>query len=437
MGKTEIIETITNHYLNKSDFNWLPISKFKEYYSDDFKNTLIELIKDRKIDIIFWDNHPNPFIKAFPEDNIEEQIKKIDTFDFNPDNNENITTIWENVKFNFEVVSCCLYPSKQHLKSIVNLNEFTNKPYTLQLALWEAELDFASFEMRILEEYRNDPRYYYRNGNISGSIYCKDENNSLKESDKIFLETFWFSFNKDNLHRHVAVFNIYLSKLSPEHQTLWKSKEVDGSYFDWWNYFMHPVYSENTCWRYTDDVVIFDAIVDEMFHINEMTKLINWQKLFRNDFKDEELRPKEFSYLIRPTKKEYYAFIHCLDKLLSDNFNKTFFEKEKLDLKNEQWENKWTITLLKDYFSERDFEDEEPVNKIFTNLKKIRKLRQKPWHSIIEDEFDYKYLDEQKEILDDTYYIVRFIRLILTNHPNVKWYKVPKYLYEWNKIINY
>lgn len=435
-NKEEILNKITNHYL-ESDFNWTPISHFKDIYSDDFKKILIELINERKIDIITDDNHPNPFIKAFPEEKIEKQIEKINNFNFEKDTTEVIDIPWSEFKFNFEVVWCCLYPSREHLKEIVDINKYISKPYTLQLALWYPELDFASFEMRILEEYRNDPRYYYKNTNISWSIHCKYEDNWMKESDNIFLETFWFSFNKSNLHRNVAVFIRYLSNLSSEHQLIWKAKEINNSYFDWWDCFMHPVYSSNSCWHFTDEVVIFDAITDEIFHINEMCKLINEEILFRNDYRDENLRPKEFSYLIRPTKKEYYSFIHCLDKILSDNMNKKFFEKEKLELQDWDWYNKWTIQLLEDFFSRAHFDDREPVEKVFKYLKSIRKLRQKPWHSVIEDEFDYKYLDEQKEILNNAYYIVRFIRLILTNHPMVRWYKVPDYLYYWDKIINY
>src|ERR1035437_4194694 len=37
---------------------------------------------------------------------------------------------------------------------------------------------------------------------------------------------------------------------------------------------------------------------------------------------------KAFTFLIRPTAQEFYNFVHLLDKALSDNINKKFFESD-------------------------------------------------------------------------------------------------------------
>jgi len=53
-------------------------------------------------------------------------------------------------------------------------------------------------------------------------------------------------------------------------------------------------------------------------------------------------------------------------------------------------------------------------------FKKIRKLRQKPAHTIFEDKFDQKFIKRQRELIIKAYESVRTIRLIFQNHPKVK-----------------
>ena len=62
----------------------------------------------------------------------------------------------------------CAYPSSQQLKKIVNTTAYSDRPFTLRLALGEPQLCYESFDLSILEFYRNDPRYYYQHDDISG-----------------------------------------------------------------------------------------------------------------------------------------------------------------------------------------------------------------------------------------------------------------------------
>src|ERR1035441_9407542 len=58
--------------------------------------------------------------------------------------------------------------------------------------------------------------------------------------------------------------------------------------------------------------------------VNEMCKLIGWQSLFRNEFR-EGSKPPSFGFLIRPTLAQFIEFVHLLDKVLSENLNREFF----------------------------------------------------------------------------------------------------------------
>ncbi len=52
-------------------------------------------------------------------------------------------------------------------------------------------------------------------------------------------------------------------------------------------------------------------------------------RLFVEDCSDHsERKPRNFGFLIRPTLEEFNAFVHTLDKLLSENINRDFFGNE-------------------------------------------------------------------------------------------------------------
>src|SRR5699024_9072887 len=112
----------------------------------------------------------------------------------------------------------------------------------------------------VLEIYRNDPRYYYTNNDMNGRICIEDEffeSDKVPESDQILLKGFGFSYD-DNLNRAVAVFLSGLASLSPEHQQIWKAKELDRSYK------LHPgYYRSQILGQFPEGIPICDAILKE------------------------------------------------------------------------------------------------------------------------------------------------------------------------------
>ena len=68
--------------------------------------------------------------------------------------------------------------------------------------------------------------------------------------------------------------------------------------------------------------------------------------------------------------------------------------------------------------------------KIISPFKKIRRLRQPIAHKIdIEDFYDIKIYEEQKEILREIYHTLVNLRLVLSTHPKAIAVVPPK---EWN-----
>lgn len=406
----EVLKLITENYVKSGRYNGTPYRKLNKIKNID--HILIDLLEKELISFVFGDLHPNPHVKAFSPEPVEIQNEK-----------------FQRLKDN-----SCIYPEKKHLEKIVDKNAYINTPYELEMMMGSPELDYRSFDLSVLELYRNDPRYSYTNDDIRGHIFFSDEymeDKNTKNSDNTFLETFGFSYDKD-LNRAVAAYVYYLSKLTPEHQQFWKSKELQGDYF------LHPDYHRNTMGHWGERIPICDAFIQELQVINEMCVLMNKPALFRKDFKNDG-KPKHFAFLIRPTEKEYYDFVHLLDKMLADNLNKEFFKGDLL-LETETTRDdgkiivtqKGTLQLLEEWIR-NNFRpmDNEPLDKMFLALKKVRKERQKPAHSIGDDKFDNSIMQKQRHLINDTYNAIRTIRLILANHPKVKNnYEVEEHLFK-------
>lgn len=256
------------------------------------------------------------------------------------------------------------------------------------------------------------------NDNIQGYIGINDDYEEMAASDKILLQAFGICYD-ENLDCAVAVYLRDLSKLSPEHQQIWKSKELKTGYK------LHPDYYCNSILgEWGQRISIFDAFTEELRIINEMAIVMGHERLFRKDFCQSN-RPVEFSFLIRPTLKEYNDFVLLLDKMISDNINKKFFRNEVAYEKEEIRDdgkvvvrNKGTLQILDEwihkYYQTSDWEPIEDMIKVF---KRIRKERQKPAHAIKENEFSQEYFHKQRELIIQAYEGVQTLRVILAKYP--------------------
>lgn len=308
MDADSLLNNATEFYLGSKDFNGYPchhVRRTTGMSADQLRELLRPLVEEGRISLVFGDRHPNPHIRAFADEPIPQQLAKLEQD---------------------ELHHTCIYPTRAHLSQVNNQHEYHDRPYALLLALGSGQLEFRAFDLSVLEHYRNDPRYYYRNDDIRGSISISDEyylSPDVPEKDQILLETFGFAYDSD-LNRAVAAFLIYLSRLSPEHQQVWRSKELEGDYK------LHPDYFRNSILgEWGEKVSVFDAFTEELRLINRMCEIIGRPSLFRDDFRDN--KPRNFGFLVRPTLAEYNAFTLTLDKMMSDNINKKFFMGEVPD----------------------------------------------------------------------------------------------------------
>lgn len=402
-----IINEITRFYLDSHDFNGIPISELLSKCSISKTNLiskLAELIKEHKTSVVFGDYHPNPHVRAFPDDPIKEgQVEKLQTDLFN---------------------HACVYPLPKHLKEVVDKTKYNDSPFTLMLALGEPQLEFRAFDLSVLEHYRNDPRYSYHTDGIYGRLSIANEyyeSSEFPERDKILLQTFGFCYDSE-MNRAVAVFIRYLSNLSPEHQRIWHAKMLDGDYR------LHPDYYRSSIQGlFGEKISIFTAFFEELRVINEMCELMNRPYLFRNDFSKTE-KPRDFCFLVRPTLKEYNNFVHLLDKMISENINVDFFQNEveyeteivRKDSKVEV-QKKGSLRIMEDWFIKHfEVTNQSLLDEMFATFKEIRRKRQKPAHRVNEDDFDMKYFHDQRDLIRKGHRAIRILRTAFDLHPLVK-----------------
>lgn len=96
-AQQRILDEITTFYLESQDFNGLPLTKMPfrpDLDDDELRDHLRILIEEGKIALVFGDIHPNPHVRALPDEPKDSQLKKLETS---------------------LMVYACAYPTKLHL----------------------------------------------------------------------------------------------------------------------------------------------------------------------------------------------------------------------------------------------------------------------------------------------------------------------------------
>jgi hypothetical protein len=401
-----LIDETVKYYLASRDFNGLPLHTFLGAQINSVaavKKFLKPLIEAERITVRCNAVDTNPFIKRMPDLSPDREIVRLS-------------------KWTGGILVA--YPTKKEMAKRLQREDFEGRPFHLQLALGAAWLEFRTFDLSVLEQYRNDPRYYYQASDTHGSISVRDEHylgQNMKESDKVLLEHFGFAYD-DSMNRGVAAFLTDLRKLSPEHQRIWEARRLSGKYK------LHPIF-----WKtqvegiWVTESVVTDAILWEMNRINEYCEKMGRPTLFRQSFWQSD-KPRNFCFLIRPTAKEFAEFCQTLDKMMSENINRDFFQgdiPQDKEIKRGDGKievvKKGTVTLLEEWLSKNwKPAHKEDFLEALSIFKEIRKLRNPQAHTFVNDTFDQKYLAEQRTLLQKTHKVVYLLRNIFALHPKVK-----------------
>lgn len=428
--KDRIENIVFDFFVDSSDFNGIPLRNISQKLDINHENS-IDLIKELVEDgIISIQSSTNPHIIGFQHYPIDSQINILEEAKKTKEvlhSFGEFTIATEDTEF-----PICLYPSKTYLQRKRDLSKFDNATYSKQLALGEPHLKPIFFEIEVLDRYFNDPRFNFKFEDYSGRISCKyDENEKpiVRKEDDVFLKTFGLGFD-ENGNRLAVVYLRYLKDLTAEHQIYWKSREKAG------NCKMLEEYHQNTIQgNWTSSYSIFSGFIGEQKCINDITELVFSKPLFRKTF-EKENRPKEFTFFFTPTIKNYNDFILLLDKMISENINKDFFEGkvELFEFKEigngiVERQSKGTLQIFEEWLgSVFNVQGDGSVNELFKPLKKIRRERQNPAHKIIDNQYDLQFIEKQKEIINEAYSVFRNLRNIFHQHPSASNFEIPKWL---------
>jgi hypothetical protein len=426
----KIRNRIFEFFIESNDFNGIPLRRISEEFQIDYKES-IDLIRKLIIDkTISIQSSTNPHIIGFQHYPIDIQLKILEDAKGITNRVESFGEI--SISIEDTDFPICLYPSREYLKSNGDLSKYGTALYTKLLALAEPHLSPRFFEIEVLERYANDPRFDFKFDDYSGSISCKydDKGNPIvREEDQLFLKTFGLGFDSKG-NRLAVVYLRYLKDLTPEHQLYWKTREVSGDCR------MLKEYHDNTVGgSWTFSYSIFSAFIEEQKCLNELSNVIFGINLFNKTF-EKENRPKTFTFFFTSTLKNYNEFVMLLDKMISDNINKDFFkgqiqayDLEKVDANLIERKPKGTLRLLEEWLlSTYNHPNKQVLVDIFKPFKKIRRERQGPAHRIRENDYDLKYVDKQKELINQSYSSIRALRTIFQQHPKAKRYTVPDWL---------
>lgn len=401
-----LLAAITQQYLTSGDFNGLPLRKLSGEEHEESRQSLRTLVEKGLATIVFGDVHPNPHVRALPDEPVEACLAKIERLG---------------------IEHGCAYPTRAHLETVVTASQYPGMPYAYELALGGPQLSYRAFELDTLEGYRNDPRFYYEMNDIAGQIYAR-EGAGVRESQEAWLR---FGIAFDETHDpYVAVYLWDLFSMPPEVQQIWKLKETSEKTF------LHSDFHRTTMGHFPERLSIYEAFIMELVTINEMATAIGKPTLFRKDFMGD--RPKAFGMLLRPTVAAFNAFVLSLDKMLSDNINQKFFAGEieaerEVDLGDGRVkvERKGSLQMLEEWIRKKFRpKDSAPMEEMFKALRNVRSLRNKPAHAEVEDRFDKEIASEQRKLMTRTYKALRLLRLVLTNHPMAKSVEVDSTLAE-------
>jgi hypothetical protein len=402
-----ILERILSHYSESRDYNGIALTTLQRETGlgdSEIRSTLAELVRTDKATLAFARESVNPHIKRFPDPPTARQLELLATE---------------------PIGSICAYPSISVLQSSVSPEAFRDEPYTRRLALGEPQLAQVFFELKVLEQYQRDPRYSFEFGDFSGRISIASpfyESGEVRERDKVLLDTFGIGYDS-KMRRVIVTFLRYLSNLSPQHQQIWRAHEIDDEPCRVNADYLRASYDGD--WpRYRS---AYQAFLEERRQLNRLAELIGKPPLFRDEWVDQ--RPPGFHPMLRPTKQHLSEYVHLLDKLLSENINRDFFQGDiALERRVERPDGSFdvdrpgTLKLLEEWLSTRykDANGEDVAREVLRPLREIRTIRQKPAHAIEGNEYDERYTQEQDRLLGEATRALTKLRYILWSHPDAK-----------------
>jgi hypothetical protein len=403
-----LFDDVLKFYLESRDFNGLALRDASQATLDE----AVDLVKAGRVEVISSADFMNPHIRPWSSGRSrDEQLQDI----ANSADDELVV---------------CLYPAAATLAEHIQPGLYADQPYRRRQAMGEGHLEVVYFRIDILEQYRNDPRYDFHLDDFglrlsAGEAAYMDEEEY--EDDKTSISHLGFAydmskFDRDDestpIARRVCAFLYDLGNLTPTHQQRWRTYQVPPEGLE-----PHPVWwGAQIRGQWHDGLGPFERLLFELRSLNELHK-----NAFGCDLLRATERPREFGWILRPSQQEFDAFIHQLDKLLSENLRHDAFDKAGIPKKDANDQNIGTLNRL-NRLLERNRIAEDDRREVLKPIRDVRTARQKPAHTLRANVTDKTFVRRQAQLLQDVTASVVALRDHWQSHPANAGWSEPDYI---------
>ncbi|HWP95647.1 MAG TPA: hypothetical protein VN426_02275 [Syntrophomonadaceae bacterium] len=403
-GKKDLIlRRVLEFYVDSAEFNGIPHWQLHAEVGgemQDVNSMLEELLIERKISLNFA---TNPHIRQFEDETPHAQLQALQ---------------------NWQTKKICIYPS-QTILSELPIDDYNNQPFTRMIRMGKPQLVPAFFDMAVLEPYYRDPEFLVQTSDFQGAILRTVPRRG--EDETFLLSSFGLGYRQEG-ERVLTVYLRLLAQMPSKHQQYWFNHLLSGECKATPEYYQVTIAREKPEYH-----SIFEAFIEELYHINQMSLLMFGKKLFIRDFRDQ--RPDGFTTIFRPTHEAYCQFVQVLDQMMAANLNEEFFVDFKGPFSLSSDGNggvdqvvgvmagfsKWLKSGIRSHHMD-DFE------LIYEPFKKIHSWQRQSAEEICTLEYGNEIFSWQNELTFECYNAVKMIRLLFANHPMIKDYEIPDWL---------
>jgi hypothetical protein len=289
------IRAIIDTYLESTDYNGLAVH---DGFDAGQTMALVGLVEDDLVEVRTTETSMNPHVRR------------------------ESTTVSRDQQVELMQAGKCeryvLYPTPALLEGHPRITELADQPYEQRLAAGAAVLDIVYFDLDVLENYRNDPRYTFSFWDFGVSFSISDDaymDPEEAERDKVSAAHVGFAYSGDTrptgpIRRYLAVFVKDLAAMTPEHQQRWRTYEAARD-----DIAPHPQWARAQLFgEFPEGPGTFSMCLTEMQYINEISEMLWGEPLFNSTD-----RPREWGWMIRGSRTDYKTFAHLTDKLLAEN----------------------------------------------------------------------------------------------------------------------
>lgn len=399
MNQSTILDCITTYYLESYHFNGMPLPSLADQLDVELGGLLPHIkpiVTNKSASITFGDVHPNPFIRALPDEPVGVQLAKL---------------------IPQRLQHACIFPLPRHLKRVVEPSRYASQPFSLKLALGAPQYTFDFFDPYVLEHYIQNEQCEILN-DVQGSL------NFAQTRFKFTRASFGPSYGHQ--FTDLIASNLgHLSQLPAEDQAHWHSMLLSGAGS------IHPdVAGPLLNGSFREKMSVFEALLAEMRAVNALCPEISKPPLFVFHTVPEH-QARHFGFIPVPNTQNFSAFFLHYQILLLQNINPAFLASIQQagyhrvtprKRRKMQRPSRMPLEFVSDWLVQAfDVQDAGLIPRLANIIKSTRKEFNERQLNGAENQTDQSYMHIQRRLMWYAYQAVKWIRETFEHYFNKKY----------------